>query len=112
MNSTAAKTAARTAASARVIEACHQTIDLSSSRLDGELAYIVSDMAVLARAIQVMAENPVCIGATGDTVFTGFQQCQVSDVKRLAEWISDIGERALTDFDRPPHSDPAGMGSS
>lgn len=90
---------ARKAASDAVVEACHQTIDRTATRLDAELSYIVADMSLLARAIVAMAERPVCIGAQGDTIFTGFEQAQVSDVLRMATWIDDIARRALADLE-------------
>lgn len=96
---TAETSSARATASAKVIEACHQTIDPTASRLDAELSYIVADMALLARAIQAMAENPVVIGARDGVLFEGFEKRQVSDVLRLAMWIDDIAQRALADLD-------------
>ena len=96
---TAEARSARKAATDRVLEACYQTIDPASTRLDTELSGIVADMALLARAICAMAESPVCIGARGDTLFTGFEQVQVDDVRRLAMWIDDIAQRALADLE-------------
>ena len=90
---------ARATASAKVIEACHQTIDPTASRLDAELSYIVADMALLARAISAMAENPVCIGARDGVLVSGFEQRQVSDVLRLAMWIDDVARQALADLE-------------
>lgn len=93
-----AATARKTAAT-RVVEACHQTIDRTTSRFDEELSFIVADMGLLARAICAMAENPVCIGASAGVLLSGFQQPQVNDVLRLAQWIDLIAERTISDFD-------------
>ncbi len=95
---TAEARSARKAASDRVLEACYQTIDPASTRLDTELSGIVADMSLLARAICAMAENPVCIGVQGAALATGFEQLQVDDVRRLAMWIDDIAQRALADL--------------
>lgn len=90
---------ARKTASARVVEACHQTIDRTSPHRADELSCIVADLAILARSIVAMAENPVVIGARDGDLIAGFDQRQVSDVLRLANWINDIAERALADFE-------------
>jgi hypothetical protein len=89
----------RKTASARVVEVCHQTIDRTSPHRADELSCIVADLAVLARAISAMAENPVAVGARDGDLIPGFDQRQVSDVLRLATWIDDIAERALADFE-------------
>jgi len=90
---------ARKTASERVVKACHQTIDPTPSRLDDELFYIVADMALLARAIQAMAESPVVIGARDGVLLEGFEKRQVSDVLRLAMWIDDVAQQALADLE-------------
>lgn len=95
---------ARKATSDRVLEACYQTIDPASTRLDTELSGIVADMSLLARAICAMAENPVCIGVRDEILATGFEQLQVDDVRRLAMWIDDIARRALADLEKGDES--------
>lgn len=96
--------AARLASTAFVLDAAGQRIDPRDQYIAEQLRYIIDDMSLLALSIEALADDPCIIGTSNGVVLEGFDARRVREVRRLAGWISEIGMRAVTDYDERTRS--------